>query len=82
MFFVYLIKSESFPEQTYTGSTTNVENRLLEHNSGKSSHTAKYGPWKLHAYFVFPAKDLALKFEKYPKTHSGRAFAAKHFWGN
>lgn len=80
MHYVYLIKSELFSDQTYVGYTANIGDRLFDHNSGKSAHTAKYKPWILHAYFAFPNKSKALNFEKYLKSHSGRAFAQKHFW--
>ena len=80
MYYVYSIQSENNPDKYYVGLTTNVERRLEEHNSGGSIHTAKYQPWKIHAYFAFETEELAVKFEKYLKSHSGRAFASKHFW--
>ena len=48
-----------------------------DHNAGKSAHTSKYVPWKLNWYCGFPDKQIALDFEKYLKSHSGRAFAKK-----
>ena len=35
---VYHIRSESNPEQVYTGLTDNLRQRLSEHNAGKSPH--------------------------------------------
>ena len=80
MHYVYLITSINYLDEVYIGYTTDVEERLQMHNQGSSVHTAKYRPWKLHAYFAFEDKGRALAFEKYLKSHSGRAFASKRFW--
>ena len=80
MHYVYLLKSVNFPQNTYVGYTTNIKNRLKNHNEGGAIHTAKYKPWILHAYFGFNDKKLAQNFEKYLKSHSGRAFAKKRLW--
>jgi predicted GIY-YIG superfamily endonuclease len=80
MHYVYLIRSESFEDQRYVGITTDLKNRLSEHNQGLSKHTSKFKPWKLVAYFSFSDKYKAFDFEKYLKSHSGRAFAEKRFW--
>ena len=80
MFYVYLIKSISHPEQKYIGQTDDLKNRLKQHNAGYSIHTAKYKPWELVNYFAFSSKDAALEFEQYLKTGSGYAFAKRHFW--
>jgi putative endonuclease len=80
MYYVYLVKSELFSDQIYTGFTENIEERILAHNMGKSVHTAKYRPWKLQTYLVFQTKEQALSFEKYLKSHSGRVFAAKRLF--
>ncbi|MDK4731940.1 GIY-YIG nuclease family protein [Rhizobium sp. CNPSo 3490] len=77
MWYVYILRSADFPDQEYTGCTTDLKQRLLAHNSGKSAHTAKFAPWKLLWYCAFPDKHKALEFEKYLKSHSGRAFAGK-----
>jgi putative endonuclease len=77
MWYVYIIKSLSSPDEEYTGLSSDLKQRLKNHNSGKSSHTAKYLPWELLWYCAFPNKATALAFEKYLKSHSGRAFASK-----
>ncbi len=77
MWYVYIIRSANFPEQEYTGLTEDLKRRLSEHNAGKSSHTAKFKPWQLIWYCAFSDKHKALDFEKYLKSHSGRAFAKK-----
>ncbi len=80
MYYVYLIKSENFPDRIYIGFTTNLKQRLKVHNSGGSIHTAPYKPWGLHTYLAFSDKIKALEFEKYLKSNSGRAFAKKRLW--
>ncbi len=77
MWYVYIIRSVTFPKQEYTGATANLKQRMAEHNAGASLHTAKYTPWELLWYAGFPDKTTALAFEKYLKSHSGRAFARK-----
>jgi predicted GIY-YIG superfamily endonuclease len=79
MWYVYLIRSVATPDRGYTGATSDLRQRLRDHNAGKSTHTAKYAPWELIWYCAFPDKLKALEFEKYLKSHSGRAFARKHF---
>ncbi|MES1200698.1 MAG: GIY-YIG nuclease family protein [Pseudomonadota bacterium] len=80
MFFVYLLESASTAGQRYTGFTTDVAARLVAHNRGDSTHTSKYRPWRLVAYFAFEDERTARAFEYYLKSGSGKAFAAKRFW--
>jgi putative endonuclease len=78
MYYVYILRSETHPDQTYIGSTQDLRARLAQHNSGKSVHTNKFKPWNLLAYVALPEKQLADTFEKYLKSGSGRAFAKRH----
>jgi putative endonuclease len=77
MWYVYIIRSISFPDREYTGASEHLKQRIIDHNAGKSTHTAKFKPWNLVWYSAFPDKYRALEFEKYLKSHSGRAFAKK-----
>jgi putative endonuclease len=74
MWYVYVIRSLNSPDQSYVGATADLKRRITEHNSAKSTHTAKFMPWELVWYSAFPDTHKALKFEKYLKSHSGRAF--------
>ena len=74
--YVYILKSIKFNE-SYVGQTNNLKNRISDHNSGKSKHTSKYKPWNIVGYYAFIDKEKALKFEKYLKTSSGKAFMKK-----
>jgi predicted GIY-YIG superfamily endonuclease len=77
MWYVYIIRSVTSPNQEYIGASANLKQRLADHNAGKSAHTTKFIPWRLAWYSAFPDKFKALEFEKYLKSHSGRAFAKK-----
>jgi predicted GIY-YIG superfamily endonuclease len=79
MFYVYIIQSINFPDRHYTGFTKDIDSRLTKHNHGEVPYTSKYKPWKLSVYTAFEDKVKAQTFEKYLKSHSGRAFASKHF---
>jgi predicted GIY-YIG superfamily endonuclease len=79
MFYVYLLRSNNFLDQTYIGFTEDLKARLRAHNAGESRHTAKFAPWELVSYHAFKEKRKAQEFEYYLKTGSGRAFAKKRF---
>ena len=80
MFYVYMLRSIPYPDQTYIGFTENLKSRLAAHNNGQSPHTSKYKPWELITYTAFKERSKALSFEKYLKSHSGIAFANKRLW--
>ncbi|MFY7818857.1 MAG: GIY-YIG nuclease family protein [Akkermansiaceae bacterium] len=80
MHYVYLIRSESHPDETYTRLTSDLRARIAKHNEGGSPHTAKFRPWNLVSYLAFSSRDQAAAFESYLKSGSGRAFAAKRLW--
>jgi len=78
MRYVYILQSESFPEQFYTGQTDDLKNRLKNHNAGLSLATKPYIPWKIISYHAFADIQTALKFEKYLKSGSGQEFSKRH----
>ena len=77
--YVYILVSKSYESQHYIGVTENLNNRLNAHNAGKVSHTSKYRPWRIETAIAFSSHEKAVAFEQYLKSHSGRAFAKKHF---
>jgi predicted GIY-YIG superfamily endonuclease len=77
--YVYVLVSEQCPHHHYTGLTHDLDSRLRDHNSGKLPHTAKYRPWRIETAVAFRCRKKAASFERYLKSHSGRAFAKKHF---
>lgn len=78
MHYVYILVSANEPVRYYVGSTSDLKKRLSEHNRGKSTHTAKHRPWKLHWYAAFSDATLAQTFESNLKTGSGRRFQKRH----
>jgi predicted GIY-YIG superfamily endonuclease len=69
----YLLWSESEPEQTCIGLTSDLKIRLAKHNEGGSPHTAKHRPWSLVTYIAFRDRSRTADFERYLKSGSGRA---------
>ncbi|HBT42960.1 MAG TPA: excinuclease ABC subunit C [Rhodospirillaceae bacterium] len=78
--YVYLLQSEQSGDHRYVGCTKDLKQRLADHNAGKSSHTAKFRPWKLVTYLAFSNEDQASAFERYLKSGSGHAFARRRLW--
>lgn len=79
MFYVYRLKSQSTPNFSYTGYTTNLK-RLAEHNRGQVTSTAKHAPYDLIFYAAFDNARSARNFEDSLKTGSGKAFGSKRLW--
>ncbi len=80
MKYVYLLESVSCQGKRYIGTTSDLNNRLKEHNAGKSPHTAKFKPWKIIVAVRFTDNHRAEVFEEYLKNGSGHALAKRHFW--
>ncbi|MHC4783600.1 MAG: GIY-YIG nuclease family protein [Planctomycetota bacterium] len=78
-YYVYILRSLTDPERHYTGMTENLDERLKKHNAAQCKHTSKDIPWQIETAISFRNKDKAAAFEKYLKSHSGRAFAKRHF---
>ena len=77
MHYVYLLRC--CDETTYTGCTSNIENRLIRHNRGEVLYTSTRLPIELVTYIAFSDKYKAFAFEKYLKSGSGKAFSNKRF---
>ena len=80
MFYVYLMRSDQYPDETHIGFTDDVNKRLAAHNNGESIHTTEHKPWVLVGYVCFKDKVSAMIFETFLKTGAGNAFSNKHFW--
>ncbi|MEX2127989.1 MAG: GIY-YIG nuclease family protein [Xanthobacteraceae bacterium] len=65
--------------QTHVGST-DLRRRMQGHNAGKSTHRAKYLPWRLVTYIAFSDLMKAEAFERHLKSGSGHALAKKRLW--
>jgi putative endonuclease len=77
--FVYILRSDVDPNRHYVGLTSDVDRRLLWHNTGPSGVTVANRPWRVVVSLEFPTETEAVRFERYLKTGSGRAFAKRHF---
>ena len=80
MRYVYLLESINAPSRRYVGITSDLEQRLAEHNAGKSAHTSELKPWRIVTHVAFSVELKAPEFERYLKSGSGHAFANKHLW--
>ena len=79
--FVYVLKNAESTSQFYVGLTSDVPARLDDHNAGRCPHTSARRPWQLHVAIEFADETTAVRFERYLKSGSGRAFAKRHFGG-
>ncbi len=77
MYYTYVLQSVNSPQQIYIGYSADVKTRLLAHNKGAVKHTSKYRPWRLVVCVCFVERKMATEFERYLKSHSGRAFLKK-----
>jgi putative endonuclease len=80
MHYAYILESISTPGQFYRGHTSDLKQRLSEHNAGKCVATSKFKPWKIKFYAAFETSALAEEFERYLKSGSGHAFAKRHLF--
>lgn len=60
--FVYILKSLR-NGRYYIGSTNNLERRIVEHESGKSTYTSESAPWELVFRQEFETLVLARSYE-------------------
>jgi putative endonuclease len=69
-YFVYILQSQK-DQKYYIGSTSNVENRLAFHNSGRQRSTRTRVPFKLVYSESFTTKTEALRWERQIKAFKG-----------
>ncbi len=72
-FFTYVLFSESH-NRLYIGHTHDLEQRLKEHNSGKTKSTKGFIPWELIYYEKYQTRKEAIDREKYLKSGVGREY--------
>ncbi len=72
-FFVYLIRSQ-VDGRLYKGQSTNLQRRIIEHNSGKTKSTKGFVPWDLIYFEKFETIEESIARERYFKTGSGREY--------
>ena len=67
MFHLYILLSEK-TNKFYIGSTGNLEDRIIRHNSGRSKATKSGIPWKLLYTEEFETRSEAIKREQELKS--------------
>ena len=72
MAFVYILKSDSIGRY-YIGCTSNLQNRLKLHNSGRVRSTKAYQPWKVVHTEEADSLSLARKRELQIKKWKSRS---------
>jgi len=76
MYYAYVLENKKGVH--YTGSTSDISERLLMHNNTESIKakfhrtTYKKGPWKIFFKKEFKTRIEAIEFEKFLKTGKGR----------
>ena len=70
-YYVYILHSKKLNKK-YIGFTSNLKNRLEEHNKGECKFTSSGLPWKLLYYEFFKSKKDAMQEERFLKTGKGR----------
>ncbi len=73
IFTVYILYSSTY-DKHYTGYTSDIDARLISHNSKGKGWTARYRPWKVIYTRVFTDKSSAMAHEKWLKSGAGRDF--------
>ncbi len=72
-FYVYVLKSDS-TGKSYIGYSKDLNNRVEEHNNGKSISTRHGRPWQLIYHEEFQSRSDAVKRELYFKSIEGRKY--------
>lgn len=70
MYCLYILKSEKSGKY-YTGSTDNIQERLVRHNRGKNKSTKKDIPWKLVYQEKYETRQDAYRREMKIKSYKG-----------
>ena len=70
---VYILYSQSI-DTYYIGSTINLEDRLLRHNSGRSKYTKRGIPWTLVYAKEYATKAEACREEYRIKAEKSRKY--------
>ena len=72
-YFVYILYSEK-RDRFYIGFTSDINSRLLKHNSGSTTSTKSGIPWELVYSEEYVTKTEALKREKAIKKKKSRKY--------
>ncbi len=73
MFTVYILYSQKL-DRYYVGHTSDLEPRLLQHNTGFSTFTAKAADWKTVYTEHYDTRQLARQRERIIKAKKSRKY--------
>ncbi len=73
MFYVYVLEN-AISGQLYKGFTSNLTQRIGQHNAGISKSTKNRGAWQLVYKEEFATRAEAMHREKFLKSGKGREF--------
>ncbi len=73
MCFVYILQSQ-LDQSFYIGFTTNIEDRLNEHNFGNTGYSKRKRPWNLVYFESYNTKEEAIKREKSLKRMKSKKY--------
>ena len=77
MYYVYIIKS-TVNSTIYCGYSSDLKQRIEDHNAGKSKYTSKFKPWKLVYYEAYTLRsDAIIRERKLKKNRNVMAFLKK-----
>lgn len=71
VYYVYILQSRK-NKKLYKGYTTNLKQRIVEHNAGKNTSTKSGIPWRPIYYQGFLNKSDARREEEFLKSGKGR----------
>ncbi|HEY0667500.1 MAG TPA: GIY-YIG nuclease family protein [Sphingobacteriaceae bacterium] len=73
MYYTYVIKSLK-SDYYYKGHCLDLEARLIQHNSGKTTSNRAYAPFHIVYFEQFQTREEAMQREKYFKSSAGRRY--------
>ena len=76
MYFTYILQSEK-DESYYIGYTIDIENRLWEHNEGRTGYTKSKRPWNLVYKEEFQTRREAMARERWLKCLKSKKYIEK-----
>lgn len=74
--FVYVLRNGDQNPRFHVGVSSDIDERLADHNAGRCPHTASRRLWQLHVIIEFSDEQRAIRFERYLKSGSGCVFAS------
>ena len=76
MFYTYILQSQK-SGRYYIGHTSNIDERLEKHNTGKVIATKNKGPWLIIYHEQYETKSEANSRELYIKSMKSRVYIKK-----